>query len=69
MVQTRKPQEGKVVIRLAENPLRLAGWTIIDSRGNKVAVALSDVEAGAQLADSLFKNDSPDPASIRRQNN
>ena len=69
MSQIRKPQEGKVVIRLAENPLRLAGWTIIDSRGNKVAVALSDVEAGAQLADSLFKNDSPDPASIRRQNN
>ena len=34
-----------------------------------MAVALSDVEAGAQLADSLFKNDSPDPASIRRQNN
>ena len=27
------------------------------------------LKAGIQLADPLFKNDSPDPASIRRQNN
>jgi outer membrane lipoprotein-sorting protein len=68
MSQARKPQEGKVIVRLAENPLRLAGWIIVDSRGNRVALALSDVQAGAQLADSLFKNDSPDPASIRNRN-
>lgn len=67
--QSRKPQEGKVIVRLSENPLTLRGWTIVDNRGNRVTVSLSDLQTGIQLADSLFKNDSPDPASIRRQNN
>lgn len=58
MVQAKKPQEGKVIARLAENPLRLAGWTIIDNRGNRVTVALADLQTGMQLADSLFKNES-----------
>jgi outer membrane lipoprotein-sorting protein len=69
MYQTRRPQEGKVIVRLAENPLALRGWTIIDNRGNMVTVSLNDLQTGLQLADSLFKNDSPDPASIRRQPN
>lgn len=58
MSQTKKPQEGKVIVRLAENPLLLRGWTIIDKRGNRVTVALSDMQTGLQLADSLFKNES-----------
>lgn len=67
--QSRKPQEGKVIVRLTENPLTLQGWTIVDNRGNRVTVSLTDMQTGIQLADPLFKNDSPDPASIRRQNN
>ena len=27
LVQTRKPQEGKVVVRLSENPMQLRGWS------------------------------------------
>jgi outer membrane lipoprotein-sorting protein len=56
--QTKKPKEGKVIVRFAENPLTLRGWTIIDSRGQQVSVALSDMQTGMQLADSLFSNDS-----------
>ena len=67
MFQTKKPQEGKVIVRLGENPLVLRGWTIIDNRGHQVTVALNDTQTNVQLADSLFKNDSPDPSSIRRQ--
>ena len=58
MSQAKKPQEGKMIARFAENPLALRGWTIIDSRGQQVSVALSDLQTGMQLADSLFKNDS-----------
>ena len=58
MAQARKPQEGKVIVRLAENPLLLRGWTIIDNRGNRVTVSLSEMQTGLQLADSLFKNES-----------
>ena len=58
MTQARKPQEGKVIVRFAENPMLLRGWTIIDNRGNQVTVSLSEMQTGLQLADSLFKNDS-----------
>jgi outer membrane lipoprotein-sorting protein len=58
MSQARKPQEGKVIVRLGENPLLLRGWTIVDNRGNRVTVSLSDMQTGLQLADSLFKNES-----------
>ncbi len=64
VVQTRKPQEGKIIVRLAENPLALRGWTIVDNRGNRVNVALVDVRSGMQLADSLFKYDGPDAGQI-----
>ena len=66
LVQTRKPQEGKVVVRLSENPMQLRGWSIIDNRGNKVDVALTNLQTGIQLADSLFKYDGPDAGQILR---
>ena len=58
MSQTKKPKEGKVIVRFSENPLTLRGWTIIDNRGQQVTIALADMQTGMQLADSLFKNDS-----------
>jgi outer membrane lipoprotein-sorting protein len=64
LVQTRKPQEGKVIVRLSENPMQLRGWSIIDNRGNKVDVALTNLQTGLQLADSLFKYDGPDAGQI-----
>jgi outer membrane lipoprotein-sorting protein len=67
--QAKKPQEGKVIVRLGENPMVLRGWTIIDNRGNHVNVSLQDVQAGMQLADSLFKFDGPDASIIRRGGN
>jgi outer membrane lipoprotein-sorting protein len=67
MSQVRKPQEGRVVVRLAENPLQLRGWSIIDGRGQRVDVALSNVQTGGQLADSLFRFDGPDPSTMNRQ--
>ena len=64
MVQTKKPQEGQIIVRLADNPWALRGWTIIDNRGNRVDVSLSNVQTGMQLADSLFKYDGPDAGQI-----
>lgn len=68
IVQTRKPQEGKVIVRFAENPMTLRGWSIVDNRGNKVDVALTQVRTGVQLADSLFKYDGPDAGQILNGN-
>jgi len=64
VVQTRKPQEGKIIVRLSENPMQLRGWSILDNRGNTVNVTLTDLKTGTQLADSLFKYDGPDAGQI-----
>jgi outer membrane lipoprotein-sorting protein len=64
--QAKKPQEGKVVVRLSENPMVLRGWTIIDSRNQRVDVSLNGLQTGLQLADSLFRFDGPDASMIRR---
>lgn len=69
LVQTRKPQEGKVMVRLSQNPMQLRGWSILDNRGNKVDVTLTDLKTGLQLADSLFKYDGPDAGQILRGGN
>jgi outer membrane lipoprotein-sorting protein len=69
LVQTRRPQEGKIVVRVSENPMQLRGWTIIDNRGNRVNVSLTDFRSGTQLADSLFKYDGPDAGQILRGGN
>ncbi|MBS0221220.1 MAG: outer-membrane lipoprotein carrier protein LolA [Proteobacteria bacterium] len=68
IVQTRKPQEGKIIVRFAENPMALRGWSIIDNRGNRVDVALTQLQTGIQLADSLFKYDGPDAGQILNGN-
>jgi len=64
--QAKKPQEGKVIVRLGENPMVLRGWTIIDNRNQRVDVSLNGLQTGLQLADSLFKFDGPDASMIRR---
>ena len=69
VVQARKPQEGKVIVRVSENPMQLRGWSIVDNRGNKVDVTLTDLKTGIQLADSLFKYDGPDAGQILRGGN
>lgn len=67
--QAKKPQEGKVIVRLSENPMVLRGWSIIDSRGQRVDVALNGLQTGLQLSDSLFKYDGPDAGAIMRRGN
>ena len=69
LVQTRKPQEGKLIVRLSESPIQLRGWSILDNRGNKVDVTLTDLKTGMQLAGSLFKYDGPDAGQIMRGGN
>jgi len=64
VVQTRKPQEGKIIVRVSENPMQLRGWSVIDNRGNKVDVTLTNLQTGMQLAGSLFKYDGPDAGQI-----
>jgi outer membrane lipoprotein-sorting protein len=56
--QARRPQEGKVIVRFAERPMALRGWTVIDARGQQVTISLSNLQIDTPLAESLFKNES-----------
>jgi outer membrane lipoprotein-sorting protein len=49
--------------------MQLRGWSIIDNRGQKVDVSLTNLQTGLQLADSLFKYDGPDAGQILGRGN
>jgi outer membrane lipoprotein-sorting protein len=54
MYQTENPDAGSASLTFADDPLALKQWTIRDSRGTEVAIALQDAVFGAQLPNDLF---------------
>lgn len=54
MYQTENPDAGSAALTFADDPLALKQWTIRDSRGTEVAIALQDAVFGAQLPNDLF---------------
>ncbi len=57
MIQTSRPQEGRVEIAFADRPLMLKGWTTWDSKGTRVDVTLNALKTGMPLANDLFRFD------------
>jgi outer membrane lipoprotein-sorting protein len=54
MYQTENPDAGSASLTFADEPLALKQWTIRDSRGTEVAIALQDAVFGTQLSNDLF---------------
>ena len=48
-------QAGSVTISFAEEPMRLVGWTVTDSKGLTTEVALHDHSFGMKLPKKLFR--------------
>ena len=55
IVQTDEPDAGTVTLTFGDKPLDLQQWTIVDSRGQSVRVALYNAEFGVQLENKLFR--------------
>jgi outer membrane lipoprotein-sorting protein len=55
IVQTDEPDAGTVTLVLGDKPLELQQWTIVDSKGQEVRVALYNAEFGVKLENSLFR--------------
>jgi outer membrane lipoprotein-sorting protein len=55
IVQTDEPDSGTVTLTLGDKPLDLQQWTIVDSKGQQVRVALYNAEFGVKLENVLFK--------------
>lgn len=57
LVQTKRPQEGRVELVFADDPLLLKGWTVWDSRNVPVSVSLTNLHTGVTLSRDLFRFD------------
>jgi outer membrane lipoprotein-sorting protein len=60
LAQTSDPAAGSLTLRLAEEPMQLRGWRIVDAQGSVTDVALSDVESGMKLDSDLFRYYDPE---------
>lgn len=57
VIQTKRPQEGRVELLFAADPLLLRGWTVWDAKNVPITVALSNLRTGLELSRDLFRFD------------
>lgn len=54
VVDPRAPNEGRIVMRFASDPIALAGWQVITKAGQRTSVTLTDLRTNVQPSRSLF---------------
>jgi outer membrane lipoprotein-sorting protein len=54
LIRTDAPDQGRVVLTFAKDPLRLDRWTVTDPQGLTTVVALDELRTGVPLDRSLF---------------
>ena len=54
VVDPRAPQEGRMRMRFADNPIRLRQWEITTKAGQRTSVALTELTTGVAIDPSLF---------------
>ena len=54
LYQTEHPDAGSASLTFADDPLQLKRWTIKDSQGNQVEIALQGAVFGGELSNDLF---------------
>jgi outer membrane lipoprotein-sorting protein len=54
LYQTEQPDAGSASLTFADDPLQLKQWTITDSQGTQVEIALQDAVFGGALSNDLF---------------
>ena len=54
-----KQSQGSIMMRFADAPLRLAGWTVTDSRGQSVRVRLAELSPSPPLSWKFFELGDP----------
>ena len=68
LVQTDEPKQGAIIMRFAEQPMALRGWTVIDAQGYGTNVILDRIETDVPLDGELFVYRNPDfYPELRRQ--
>lgn len=54
LVRTETPDQGRVTITFAQQPMEIRRWTVIDAQGLATQVILENLETGVRLDRSLF---------------
>jgi outer membrane lipoprotein-sorting protein len=54
VVDPRQPQEGRIVMSFAEDPIALRGWTVTTKTGQRTQVTVSDLRTGMTFDRGLF---------------
>jgi outer membrane lipoprotein-sorting protein len=54
LVKTASPSEGSLTVVLADGPLLLRGWRVVDAQGRETRIDLSDLTTGVPMPASLF---------------
>lgn len=66
LVQTKDPSLGSVTLVLADKPLELRQWTVVDPQLHQTTVTLTDPHYGAALDPKLFYWTDPRPSNPER---
>ena len=60
LVRTATPSEGSLTLLVADNPLLLRGWRVVDAQGRETRIALSDLASGVSMPARLFDTNAAD---------
>jgi outer membrane lipoprotein-sorting protein len=61
MVETQKPDDGRLTVVLSDKPLELRQWTVVDAQAKEITVTLAEPRFNAQLNPNLFYWTDPRP--------
>lgn len=54
LIRTEEPDQGKVVLTFAAEPMRLMRWSVTDAQGLVTTLEIADVRTGVELERELF---------------
>lgn len=67
IIQTKSPQEGKLLLVVSDQPMQLKRWSVIDAKEREIMITLTDMKTGVNLKNDLFYVDiDPNKASRPR---
>jgi len=61
-----KETAGQITLTFKDNPMTLAGWTLLDAQGRSTQVTISGLERASGLAPGLFVLKDPRPKNVGR---
>jgi len=61
-----KETTGQITLTFKDNPMTLAGWTLLDAQGRSTQVTISDLERASGLPPGLFVLKDPRPKNVGR---